>query len=127
MNDRGSGNDDRLDAVYERFGYESPQARRAEIEGLLDEQLGREVDDEEKTRIVEEHRRFHAQQDRILARLADDSLPPEPGRAALAEVRVRFFANCDAILGHDRFARLFGGDLGRAVEELETLTPTGAR
>lgn len=128
MNDRGSGKGDRLGAAYDRHGYESPQARRAEIESLLDEQLGRDIDGEVRARIVDEHLRFHAQQDRILARLSADGPPlPEPDLAALAELRVRFFTNCNAILGHDRFARLFGADLGSATRELEGLALTGAR
>lgn len=127
MNGRGSENGDTLEEAYERFGYEAPEARRAEIEGLLEEQLGRAVDDEEKARIVEEHQRFHAQQDRILARLAEDALSPEPGMATLTEARVRFFSRCDAILGHERFVRLFGGDLATATEELEALKATSGR
>jgi len=107
--------------AYDRFGYESPEARAAEVAALLDETLAERVDSQERSRVIVEHQRLHQRQGALLRLIDAGDLDPDTALEAMTEERVAFFRQCEAILGNDRFATLFGDDLETTVAQFEGL------
>ena len=109
-------------ATYGRFGYDSLEAREAEISAQMDETIAQRVGVEERHRVIAVHRRLHQHQADLLRRIDTGELAPETGMEALTDERVTFFRECAEILGHERFADLFGDDLETTVAQFRGLT-----
>lgn len=107
--------------AYSRFGYESPEARAAEMSALLDETIAERVGGEERQRVLALHQRLHRDQAHTLRQIDAGELSPDIALEVLTEQRVAFFRRCDEILGRERFAGLFGDDMETTVAEFRRL------
>jgi hypothetical protein len=110
-----------LEEAYARYGYESSEARQAEIEGMLDAQVGTMIKADEKERLIKLHLAFHHDQDQILAEMERNEIGSQEGMEALTAVRERYFIAIQELIGRERFVRIFGEDLESAVSEFSNL------
>ena len=110
-----------LEEAYARYGYESSEARQAEIEGMLDAQVGTMIKADEKERLIELHLAFHRNQDQILAEMERNEIGSQEGMQALTAARERYFIAIQELIGHERFVRIFGEDLEFTISEYSNL------